>query len=78
MTRMPEAVSIIVPVFNEEGAIASTIAAIDATMRAEGREYEVLVVDDGSTDGTAQVLAGASAPVRACTCRRCDGRSSGC
>jgi glycosyltransferase involved in cell wall biosynthesis len=63
VTRMSEAVSIIVPVFNEEGAIAATIAAIDATMRAEGREYEVLIVDDGSTDGTARVLAGTPARV---------------
>jgi glycosyltransferase involved in cell wall biosynthesis len=60
---MPEAVSIIVPVFNEEGAILSTIAAIDATMQAEGREYEVLIVDDGSTDGTARALAGVTARV---------------
>ncbi|HTV01334.1 MAG TPA: glycosyltransferase family 2 protein, partial [Luteitalea sp.] len=60
---MPEAVSIIVPVFNEEGAIVSTIAAIDETMRAIGREYEVLVVDDGSTDGTAQALTATTARV---------------
>ena len=60
---MPEAVSILVPVFNEEGAIAATLAAIDATMRATGRAYEVLVIDDGSTDGTARVLAGATARV---------------
>jgi glycosyltransferase involved in cell wall biosynthesis len=54
---MPEPVSIIVPVYNEEGAIASTLAAIASTMRETGRPYEVLVVDDGSSDGTAQVLA---------------------
>lgn len=54
---MPEPVSIIVPVYNEEGAIVSTLAAIDATMREAGRPFEVLVVDDGSTDGTAQALA---------------------
>ncbi len=52
-----EPVSILVPVFNEEGAIASTLAAIHATMRATGRAYDVLVVDDGSTDGTAAALA---------------------
>ena len=51
---MPEPVSIIVPVYNEEGAIASTLATIDATMRPTGRDFEVLVVDDGSIDGTAQ------------------------
>ena len=60
---MPEPVSIIIPVYNEEGAIASTLAAVDATMRPTGRVYEVLVVDDGSSDGTADVLAGTSARV---------------
>ena len=45
---MPEPVSIIIPVYNEEGAISSTLAAVDATMRPTGRAYEVLVVDDGS------------------------------
>jgi glycosyltransferase involved in cell wall biosynthesis len=60
---MPEPVSIIVPVYNEEGAIASTLATIDATMRPTGRDFEVLVVDDGSIDGTAQVLAGSGARV---------------
>jgi glycosyltransferase involved in cell wall biosynthesis len=60
---MAEAVSILVPVFNEEGAIGATLSAIDVTMRASGREYEVLVIDDGSTDDTAQVLAGTTARV---------------
>lgn len=54
---MPESVSIIIPVYNEEGAIASTLAAVDATMQATGRTYEVLVVDDGSADGSATTLA---------------------
>lgn len=60
---MPEPVSIIIPVYNEEGAIASTLAAVDATMRPTGRAYEVLVVDDGSADGTAQALATSGARV---------------
>ncbi len=60
---MSEPVSIIVPVYNEEGAIAATLGAIEDAMRPTGRDYEVLVVDDGSTDGTAQVLAGCGARV---------------
>lgn len=59
---MSEPVSIIVPVYNEEGAIAATLAAIASTMQATARAYEVVVVDDGSTDGTAQALA--SSPAR--------------
>jgi glycosyltransferase involved in cell wall biosynthesis len=54
---MSEPVSILVPVYNEEGAIATTLTAIEATMRASGRQYEVLVIDDGSTDGTHEVLS---------------------
>ncbi len=54
---MSDAVSIIIPVYNEEGAIASTLALVAETMGRTGLEYEVVVVDDGSTDGTAAVLA---------------------
>lgn len=54
---MSEPVSIIVPVYNEEGAIAATLALITATMAGAAREYELVVVDDGSTDGTPAVLA---------------------
>jgi glycosyltransferase involved in cell wall biosynthesis len=60
---MPEPVSILVPVYNEEGAIAATLGTIDAAMRDSGRAYEVVVIDDGSTDGTARVLAGTGARV---------------
>lgn len=54
---MTEPVSIIIPVFNEEGAIASTLTLLQETMAGSGRPYDVLVVDDGSTDGTPRVLA---------------------
>lgn len=60
---MPEPVSIIVPVYNEEGAIAETLAAIEDTMHHTGRAFEVLVVDDGSVDGTADVLTAVGARV---------------
>ncbi len=47
--------SVIVPCFNEEGAIASTIKAISATLKDRG-PFEILIVDDGSTDGSATIL----------------------
>ena len=60
---MPETVSILLPVYNEEGAIAATLAAIDETMRVSGRSYEVVVIDDGSTDGTQAVLSSSGVQV---------------
>ncbi len=44
--------SIIIPVYNEENTIAEALAAVLATPYRK----EVLVVDDGSTDGTRNVL----------------------
>ncbi len=48
--------SIAIPVFNEEATIGAVLDAVLAASLPPGIEREVLVVDDGSTDGTAQVL----------------------
>jgi glycosyltransferase involved in cell wall biosynthesis len=48
--------SVFFPAFNDEGSIAGLIhEAIDAALRITNN-YEVIVVNDGSTDGTAAVL----------------------
>ncbi len=46
----PPKISIILPTYNERRNVLPLIAAIEDVMR--GREYEVLVVDDNSPDGT--------------------------
>ncbi|HUS69416.1 MAG TPA: glycosyltransferase family 2 protein [Anaerolineae bacterium] len=46
------AVSIIVPAYNEEEGISTTLADIKAALSRDPIEYEIIVVDDGSTDGT--------------------------
>jgi glycosyltransferase involved in cell wall biosynthesis len=48
-------ISIIVPSYNEERRLPETLERIAAYIRASGREVEILLVDDGSTDGTAAV-----------------------
>lgn len=50
-------VSIVVPAFNEEEAIADDLRVIIEAMDSSGREYEVIVVNDASTDGTADAVA---------------------
>ena len=47
-------VSVVIPAYNEEGSIAPTVGAIAAALDAAERDYEVVVVDDSSTDGTAE------------------------
>lgn len=49
----PPPVSILVPCHNEEALIAETIAAL---AKIEHPDYEVIAIDDGSTDRTAEVL----------------------
>jgi glycosyltransferase involved in cell wall biosynthesis len=48
-------VSIVIPVYNEEEAIGDDLDTIIATMEGSGYTYEVIVVDDGSTDRTADI-----------------------
>ncbi|NLS76085.1 MAG: glycosyltransferase family 2 protein [Chloroflexi bacterium] len=53
-----ELVSIVIPAYNEEQAIGPVIEETIRAMDAAGRPYEIIVVDDGSRDGTAQVVRG--------------------
>ena len=47
-----EGVSIVVPVYNEEGGVGSFLEALLSEVARGGRPWELLVVDDGSTDRT--------------------------
>jgi glycosyltransferase involved in cell wall biosynthesis len=49
-------VSIVIPLFNERDNLAPLHRELDAVLRELGRSYEMLFVDDGSTDGGVEVL----------------------
>src|SRR5882724_116274 len=48
-------ISFIVPAHNEQAVIGRTLQAIHDSARYVGRPYEIIVVDDASTDGTAEI-----------------------
>lgn len=44
--------SVVIPAYNEEGALRATIEETRAALDPTGIEYEIIVVDDGSQDNT--------------------------
>ncbi len=52
---MQPVISFIVPAYNEEQLLGLTLESIHGAARGIGEPYEVIVVDDGSTDQTAAV-----------------------
>jgi len=50
----PPVVRFVLPAHNEAVSIAALIERIADAMRGDGRDFTITVVDDGSTDGTAQ------------------------
>jgi dolichol-phosphate mannosyltransferase len=61
--------SVVIPARNEEGSILPTIDGITHVLEREEIEYEVLVVDDGSTDSTRALVDGVTAENPAVICR---------
>jgi glycosyltransferase involved in cell wall biosynthesis len=49
-------VSVVIPVYNEEANLAELVERVGAAMRRSGRSFELIVVDDGSRDGSARLL----------------------
>jgi len=50
--------SVVIPARDEEGCIASTIEHLHLELSLHGVPHEIVVVDDGSTDSTWQILQG--------------------
>ena len=48
--------SIVIPVYNEVESLDELVLSIEAVMASMARDYEIVFVDDGSTDGSFQKL----------------------
>ncbi len=61
MAGVPGMLSVVIPAHNEEGHIAETAHGLADALREAGIAYEILVVNDNSSDGTERILASLSA-----------------
>ena len=52
----PPELSIVLPIYNEVGNIRPLVEEIDEVLTKAKRSYEIVAVDDGSNDGTRQLL----------------------
>lgn len=59
-TKLPE-LSVVAPMYNEETNILPFVQAVSGVLDAAGIEYEIVLVDDGSKDGTWSAIQSAAA-----------------
>ena len=70
-------VSVVMPAYNEAENLVEVIPSTAAALEALGGTWEILVIDDGSTDGTRTVMGGLrSANIRYIRMRRNAGKSA--
>src|SRR5258708_19664605 len=54
---IPGMLSVVIPAHNEEGHTAETVRELTAALQAAEIRYEILVVNDNSSDSTERILA---------------------
>ena len=67
--------SLVVPLYNEAGNVLPVVGGAVAVLEARGESFEVVLVDDGSTDATASEIAEASRRWPACRALRLPGNT---
>lgn len=50
------AFSVVIPVYNEEGSVAVTLDRLQEILKSAGCTYEIIAVNDGSTDRSGEIL----------------------
>lgn len=65
VSQEPPAISVVVPLLDEEGSIGELARRLLEVLERTGRTFEIIFVDDGSADRTLEIL---------CDIRRVDGR----
>ena len=53
---VPE-LSVVLPVYNEEGSLERLLAEVEPVARDITTEYEIVFVNDGSTDGSGALMS---------------------
>jgi glycosyltransferase involved in cell wall biosynthesis len=54
--KLEETLSVLIPVYNEEGNLSLLCDKLVAALRKTGRAYEIIFIDDGSSDGSLEML----------------------
>jgi polyisoprenyl-phosphate glycosyltransferase len=57
MTEHVPQISIVIPVFNSAEVVAETVARTRAAMMAAGKDFEIILVNDGSTDESWEIIS---------------------
>jgi len=57
----PPYLSLVIPCYNEQENVPTLLKRVEDSLNQVGKPYEVLIIDDGSTDQTPQMLAEAKA-----------------
>lgn len=52
---MKDSISIIIPAYNEEYSLADAVRVVVSVVSKEVSDYEVIIINDGSTDATGHI-----------------------